>query len=77
MRALPLHQTRPHAVTHVTARARAYAPWLQMNNQAAEAKPETEDIKAEAEKPKVPAPQWAWVGEPFRENLETSDPGLF
>ena len=47
-----------------------------MNNQAAEAKPETEDIKAEAEKPKVPAPQWAGVGEPFRENLETSDPGL-
>jgi len=33
-----------------------------MNNQAAEAKPETEDIKAEAEKPKVPAPEWAAWG---------------
>jgi hypothetical protein len=41
-----------------------------------EAKPKTKDIKAEEQKPKVPAPQWAGVGEPFRENLETSDPGL-
>ena len=47
-----------------------------MKKQAAEAKPETKDIKAEEQKPKVPAPQWAGVGEPFRENLETSDPGL-
>ena len=51
-----------------------------MRKQAAEAKPETKDIKAEEQKPKVPAPQWAGVsagvGEPFRENLETSDPGL-
>jgi hypothetical protein len=47
-----------------------------MNKQASEAKPETKDIKAEEQKPKVPAPQWAGVGEPFRENLETSDPGL-
>ena len=48
-----------------------------MKKQAAEAKPETKDIKAEEQKPKVlPAPQWAGVGELFRENLETSDPGL-
>ena len=47
-----------------------------MKKQAAEAKPETKDIKAEEQKPKVPAPQRAGVGEPFRENLETSDPGL-
>ena len=45
-----------------------------MKKQAAEAKLETKDIKAEEQKPKVPAPEWA--GEPFRENLETSDPGL-
>jgi hypothetical protein len=44
-----------------------------MKKQAAEAKPETKDIKAEEQKPKVlPAPQWAGVGELFRENLETS-----
>ena len=30
-----------------------------MKKQAAEAKPETKDIKAEEQKPKVPAPQWA------------------
>ena len=48
-----------------------------MKKQAAEAKPETKDIKAEEQKPKVlPAPQWAGVGELFRENLETYDPGL-
>ena len=29
-----------------------------MKKQAAEAKPETKDIKAEEQKPKVPAPQW-------------------
>ena len=29
------------------------------------AKPETKDIKAEEQKPKVPAPQWVGVGEPF------------
>ena len=37
------------------------------------AKPETKDIKAEEQKPKVPSPM-GW--EPFRENLENSDPGL-
>jgi len=47
-----------------------------MKKQAAEAKPETKDIKADEQKPKVPVPQWAGVGEFFRENLETSDPGL-
>ena len=49
-----------------------------MKRQAAEAKPETKDIKAEEQKPKVPAPHnaWAGVGELFSENLETSDPGL-
>ena len=38
------------------------------------AKPETKDTKTEEQKPKVPAPQWAGVGEPFRENFENSDP---
>ena len=32
-----------------------------MKKQAAEAKPETKDIKAEEQKPKVPAPQWVGV----------------
>jgi len=41
-----------------------------MKKQAAAAKPETKDIKAEEQKPKVRALQWAGVGEPFRENLE-------
>ena len=45
-------------------------------HQAAEAKPETKDIKADEQKPKVPVPQWAGVGELFRDNLETSDPFL-
>ena len=62
LRTLPLHQARPHAVTHVTcARACICSVALQMKRQAAEAKPETKDIKAEEQKPKVPAlPTMGW-----------------
>ena len=57
LRTLPLHQARPHAVTHVTCtRACICSVAVQMKRQAAEAKPETKDIKAEEQKPKVPAP---------------------
>ena len=47
-----------------------------MKKQAAEAKPETKDIKAEEEKPKVPAPQWAGVGSPSVRTLRPLIPAF-
>jgi hypothetical protein len=47
-----------------------------MKKQAAEAKPETKDIKAEEQKPKVPAPQWAGVGEPSVRTLRPLIPAF-
>ena len=48
-----------------------------MKKQAAEAKPETKDIKAEEQqKPKVPAPQWAGVGSPSVRTLRPLIPAF-
>jgi hypothetical protein len=45
------------------------------------AKPETKDIKAEEQKPKVPSPSalpnGLGFGEAFRDNLENSDPRAY
>jgi len=41
------------------------------------AKPETKDIKAEEQKPKVPSPMGWGLGRPSVENLENSDPRAY